>query len=64
VEQTDPVLAAAIANSYLAALQETLNENAFSLAKKNRVFIAGQLEKTRQDLDRAEEALKQFEQRG
>ena len=58
----DAGLAAAIANAYVEALQRALNENAFSLATKNRVFIASQLEKTRQDLDSAEEALKQFEQ--
>jgi uncharacterized protein involved in exopolysaccharide biosynthesis/Mrp family chromosome partitioning ATPase len=62
VEHTDPVLAAAIANSYLDVLQQALNDKAFSLAKKNRLFIAAQLEKTREDLDKAEEALKQFEQ--
>jgi len=62
VEHTDPVLAAAIANRYLDALQQALNDNAFSLAKKSRLFIAAQLEKTRVELDKAEEALKQFEQ--
>jgi uncharacterized protein involved in exopolysaccharide biosynthesis len=62
VEHTDPVLAAAIANRYLDALQQALNDNAFSLAKKNRLFIAAQLERTREDLNKAEEALKQFEQ--
>src|SRR5262249_16247747 len=58
----DAQLAAAIANAYVDALQRALNENAFSLAKKNRLFIASQLDKTRQDLDSAEEALKEFEQ--
>jgi uncharacterized protein involved in exopolysaccharide biosynthesis/Mrp family chromosome partitioning ATPase len=62
VTHHDAVLAAGIANAYVDALQRALNENAFSLAKKNRVFIAAQLEKTRQDLDSAEEVLKQFEQ--
>jgi hypothetical protein len=36
----DPVLAATIANRYLEALQHALNDNAFSVAKKNRIFIA------------------------
>ncbi|MDZ7379310.1 MAG: exopolysaccharide transport family protein, partial [candidate division KSB1 bacterium] len=62
VEYTDPEVAAAIANRYIAALQQALNENAFSLGTKNRMFIAEQLEKTRQNLQQAEEALKQFEQ--
>ncbi len=62
IEHTDPELAAAIANQYIDALQRILNENAFSLAKKNRLFIESQLQKTQKDLAAAEEALKQFEQ--
>jgi capsular exopolysaccharide synthesis family protein len=62
VSHTDPVLAAAIANRYIDTLHRALNDNAFSLAKKNRTFIAAQLENTRQDLAVAEETLKQFEQ--
>jgi len=62
VTHPDTVLAAAVANAYVDALHRALNENAFSLAKKNRVFIAAQLEKTRQDLASAEEALKRFEE--
>jgi uncharacterized protein involved in exopolysaccharide biosynthesis len=62
VSHTDPVLAATIANRYIDALQHTLNDNAFSIAKKNRLFIAAQLENTRKDLAVAEEMLKQFEQ--
>ena len=61
VEYTDAELAAAIANAYVETLQRSLNENAFTLAKKNRVFVEGQLDKTRQDLSAAEEALRQFE---
>jgi uncharacterized protein involved in exopolysaccharide biosynthesis len=62
VSHTDPVLAATIANRYIDALQHALNDNAFSIAKKNRLFIAAQLENTRKDLAVAEEMLKQFEQ--
>jgi uncharacterized protein involved in exopolysaccharide biosynthesis len=62
VSHTDPVLAATIANRYIEALQRALNDNAFSIAKKNRIFIAAQLENTRKDLASAEETLKQFEQ--
>jgi capsular exopolysaccharide synthesis family protein len=62
VSHTDPVLAATIANRYIEALQRALNDNAFSIAKKNRLFIAAQLENTRKDLASAEETLKQFEQ--
>lgn len=62
VEHTDPALAAAIANRYPQALQQVLNENAFTTAKKNRLFIAAQLDKTRQDVAVIETALKEFEQ--
>ena len=62
MSHTDPVLAATIANRYIDALQRALNDNAFSIAKKNRIFIAAQLENTRKDLAIAEEMLKQFEQ--
>jgi uncharacterized protein involved in exopolysaccharide biosynthesis/Mrp family chromosome partitioning ATPase len=61
-EQSNPELAATIANQYIDTLQRLLNTNAFSLAKKNRLFIEAQLEKTRQALTMAEEALRQFEQ--
>ncbi len=62
VSHTNPVLAATIANRYIEALQRALNDKAFSIAKKNRIFIAAQLENTRKDLAIAEETLKQFEQ--
>jgi capsular exopolysaccharide synthesis family protein len=62
VSHTNPLLAATIANRYIDALQHALNDNAFSIAKKNRIFIAAQLENTRKDLAVAEEMLKQFEQ--
>jgi capsular exopolysaccharide synthesis family protein len=61
-EHTDPKLTTAIANAYVESLQRALNTNAFTLAKKNRVFIEAQLLKTRQDLDTAEETRRQFEQ--
>jgi capsular exopolysaccharide synthesis family protein len=61
VEYTDAALAAVIANEYVEALQRSLNQNAFTLAKKNRVFVEAQLDKTREDLNASEEALRQFE---
>ena len=61
-QHKDPVLAAAIANEYIAALQRALNQNAFSVAKKNRVFIEAQLQNTQKALTTSEEALQQFEQ--
>jgi uncharacterized protein involved in exopolysaccharide biosynthesis len=59
---TDPQLAAAIANQYIEALQQILNEKAFTLAKKNRAFLEAQLHQTQQALTTAEETVRQFEQ--
>lgn len=60
--QPDPVLAAAIVTACIEALQRSLNENSFTLAKKNRAFIEEQLHATTKNLEVIEEALKQFEQ--
>lgn len=62
VEHTDPELAAQIANRFIEALQEALNQNAFSMAKKNRFFIDGQLRKTQKALAAAEDVLQHFEE--
>ncbi len=61
VENKDPKLAADIANAYAAALQKFLNVNAISLVKRNRIFVEKQLEITREDLKKAEEALNRFQ---
>ena len=61
VEHEDPKLAADIANHYTAALQDFLKENALSTAKRNRIFIENQLEKVKEELRQAEEALKGFQ---
>lgn len=63
VTSADPVLCAAIAAQYIEELQRILRDNAFSLAKKNRLFIEEQLQKTQEDLRLAEEALQSFEQK-
>ncbi|MFH1263123.1 MAG: hypothetical protein V1495_06740 [Pseudomonadota bacterium] len=57
----NPELAAKIANQYVAELQEFINGNSLSLAKKNRVFLEGQLLKTQKTLAAAEEDLKDFQ---
>lgn len=61
VRHPDPVLATAIANHYVKILQTILNENAFTLAKKQRLFLEEQLKKTKVELTEAEEALQRFE---
>lgn len=61
VEYEDPEIAALIANQYTTALGKFLNENAVSMAKRNRMFIKGQLEKVKEELINAEEAMKSFQ---
>jgi uncharacterized protein involved in exopolysaccharide biosynthesis len=61
VEHKDPRLAADIANEYAVALQKFLNENAISLAKRNRIFLGKQIETTKADLKKAEEDLRVFQ---
>ena len=61
VEHKDPQLVADIANQYTGALQRFLSENALSMAKRNRMFIEGQLEKVKDEMQEAEEALKCFQ---
>ncbi|MBM3287287.1 MAG: hypothetical protein FJY88_08065 [Candidatus Eisenbacteria bacterium] len=57
-----PERAAAIANSYLDALDEFNREQRVTAAKKTRLFIEGRLAETKVDLARAEEALRKMEE--
>jgi tyrosine-protein kinase Etk/Wzc len=61
VDYKDPKLAADIANEYTSALHKFLNENAISLAKRNRIFLEKQLKTTKEDLKKAEEDLRTFQ---
>ena len=61
VEYKDPEIAADIANQYTIELQRFLNENALSMAKRNRIFIENQLKNVKGELREAEEALKGFQ---
>ncbi len=61
VEYKDPKIASDIANEYMIALQKFLNENAISLAKRNRIFLGKQIETTKTDLKKAEEDLRRFQ---
>jgi tyrosine-protein kinase Etk/Wzc len=54
----NPKLAANIANAYVEALQNFLNANAISLAKRNRIYLEKQLVPAKADLTQAEENLK------
>jgi tyrosine-protein kinase Etk/Wzc len=61
VEDTDPQLAADIANFYVANLDQMLARIATTEASKQRVFVAVRLTETERELRRAEEALRQFQ---
>ncbi len=63
VEDTDPKLAADIANFYATNLDRLLARFGTSEASRQRAFIAEQLAKAEKDLHNAEEALKRFQQR-
>ncbi len=49
-EMKDPELAAQVVNGCLEELADFLNRNAFTSAKRNRIFIEGQLERNKADL--------------
>jgi uncharacterized protein involved in exopolysaccharide biosynthesis len=59
----DPATAAAIADAYAEELQAFIDAGAFSIAKKNLVFLRGRLAQNRKDLDAAEEALRGFQEK-
>jgi len=61
VEETDPELAAAMANFYVANLDRMLARFTTTEATKERDFIAHRLAETVGELRRAEEALRQFQ---
>jgi len=61
VEYKNPGIAADIANQFTVALKRFLNENALSMAKRNRIFIENQLKKVKEELHNAEEAMKNFQ---
>lgn len=61
--EKDPELAQKIAEAYLRELERFLNENSMTAAKKSRLFLEGQLAENRLNLSRAEEALKNFQER-
>jgi tyrosine-protein kinase Etk/Wzc len=62
VEETDPQLAADMANFYIANLDQMLSRFATTEASKQRAFIAGRLADTERELRGAEEALRQFQE--
>jgi uncharacterized protein involved in exopolysaccharide biosynthesis len=63
VEDTDPQLAADIANFYVVNLDQMLARIATTEASKQRVFVAVRLTETERELRRAEEVLRQFQEK-
>lgn len=61
-EYKDPQLAASIANAFVEELDRFINKNALSMAKRQRIFLEEQVEKTKGELQEAEEALKAFQE--
>ncbi len=59
-ELKDPRLAASVVNGYLEALEAFINENTFTAAKRNRIFIEGQLERNKAELLQSGKELSSF----
>jgi uncharacterized protein involved in exopolysaccharide biosynthesis len=62
VEERDPQLAAAIANTYVEELDRVNQQADISQAKSTRIFVATRLEETVRKLQEAEEALRRFQE--
>lgn len=58
VDDHDPQLAASIANAYVEELRTLLGRLAVTEAQQRRVFFEAQLQKTKEELTRAEQALR------
>lgn len=63
-EFEDPRLAADVANGYVEGLQNFISKNAFTSAKRNKVFIQGQLVKNKRELLEAGTELSEFYKKG
>jgi len=61
-EYTDPGFAARIANTYVEELERFINKNALSMAKRQRMFLEGQVDGTKKELQETEERLKAFQE--
>lgn len=59
-EFKDPELAAKVANGFLDALQMLISKNSFSMAKRNRIFIEGQLTENKKELLEVGKSLNEF----
>ncbi len=60
LEMEDPILASALVNRVVFDLQEALNNKELTVARRNRVFIEGQLQKSKIELLELGKKLNQF----
>jgi uncharacterized protein involved in exopolysaccharide biosynthesis len=63
VEDTDPQIAAAMANFYVERLDRLVSQYGLGEASRQRVFFTEQLARAKAQLDAAEEALRVFQER-
>jgi uncharacterized protein involved in exopolysaccharide biosynthesis len=59
----EPTLSAAIANEYIEELSKIVNERAYTVAKKNRIFLEERVKQTELKLSQVEQDFKDFQQR-
>ncbi len=63
-EFKDPIIAADVVNGYIKELQTLINENSFTMSKRNRVFIEKQLEQNKRELLESGKDLNEFYKSG
>jgi len=56
----DPEMSARVVNGYIDALQSFINDNAFTVAKRNRIFIEDQLEQNKREFLEAGKEVNEF----
>ena len=56
----DPKLSARVVNAYVRELQSFINANAFTMAKRKRIFVEGQLEQNKRELLEAGKEINEF----
>lgn len=63
VTDTDPILATEIVNYYVRFIDTTINELYSSKAKENRIFLKNRIDETESELNAANLAMENFQQR-
>lgn len=57
---SDPIMTAKIVNAYVYELQDFINQNAFTVAKRNKTFIEAQLEENKREFIEAGKEITTF----